>query len=72
VSECTLKVPPSSKLPLSISAVFAAEGFSKWMMADFEGPVSVRSIFEILPQKEKKSWSCCSVVEEEIPETLTL
>jgi hypothetical protein len=32
----------------TIKAVFAAEGFSKWMMADFEGPVSSRSIFEIL------------------------
>jgi hypothetical protein len=32
----------------TINAVFAAEGFSKWMIADFEGPVSVRSIFEIL------------------------
>jgi hypothetical protein len=32
----------------TIKAVFAAEGFSKWMIADFEEPVSSRSIFEIL------------------------
>jgi hypothetical protein len=32
----------------TIKAVFAAEGFSKWMTADFEGPFSSKSIFEIL------------------------
>jgi hypothetical protein len=32
----------------TIKAVFAADSFSKWMMADFEGPVSSRSIFEML------------------------
>jgi hypothetical protein len=32
----------------TIKAVFAAEGFSKWIAADFEGLVSSRSIFKIL------------------------
>jgi hypothetical protein len=87
VSEFTLKVPPSSRLPLSwvigekdnqkamdrrtIKAVFAALGFSKWMTADFEGPVSPKSIFEILDITNQGNAKKDQIVPLYLPQKLT-